>query len=380
MRKIVLILSLVFVGVMGVSFVARWDGGEYWKETQTRKGADLYQHYAAGRMVREGKTELLYRDSHLLRWIQKGEAPKYHFNYVYSPLIAKIAACFAGEHYIRFYIGWLIFSLACVIASIYFLKHIAPDIKFLPVYILGFPSTAYSLILGQLTPLSLLLVSIAGFAFKRNHAFAAGFFLSCLCYKPQLLPFLALILALMGWWKVFGGMMLGGLIWLGATILAGGWNLFIDWANVLLGMGAGIGQSQNWSLNITWLGFFWNFGWKLNAFLWLGTAMVPLALIAVWIRLKNLPKPEALFGNLTFCLPFLPYALSYELLLTTPAFLLFIKNTLPSKGLWLLSVLWWFLALWSHQPINNTFTFIAPVITLLWIACLLKVNDPDTHL
>lgn len=334
-----------------------------WMQTDIWKGADLYQHHAAGQMVQEGNFELLYRDSHLLKRLDPEKHGRFTFNYVYNPLVARVASWFVGEKYFSFFLGWLVLSLIFLAGAIFILSRCVQDVRFLPFFVMGFPSTTFSLILAQNTPLGLLIVSTTGWLLKEGKMFAAGMALSCLFYKPTLLPFLFFIFLVMGWHRVNWGLIAGGTIWLALTIAAGGRENFLAWLNVVLGMAQGQGQSQNWTLNVTWVGFFKSFDIQARYFL---MAIAPLVLVFAggMIRLSKMEPMKAFFAAITVCLPFLPYALSYEILLTVPAFLLILAN---KQSAWnpVIALFWWFVALFSFHIYNAQWAIFAPFLTLI---------------
>lgn len=380
----VFFLSLCFFIIFLICFITEWSPENTWRGMQMKKGADLEQHFVAGQMVREGKMNFLYHDSHLLRRMYEGKEPPYNFNYVYSPLVAKIASWLAGRNYLRFYELWLAISVVCLaVSTLIFGKwlHFSEKLKFLPVYVAGFPSVAYSLILGQNTFLSLLMICASGLLLNASLPFGAGFILSCLFYKPQILVFLAFIFFVMQWWRVLAGLVLGSVAWMALTLVAGGWQNFIAWIQVLFGMGTGAGQSQNWSMNITWLGFFCSFRISMNLFLWLAIAAFPVAFAGILLKSSNLKPSEILFIAVAIILPFLPYALSYEILLTLPAFLILLSRD-GSFFTKVVIVLWWLTALLSFQLGNSRWAIYASFLTLVsfyLLFCMRRLKTEKLH-
>lgn len=366
----ILLLSSAWLVFSLGCFIWLWPGGENWKGMNVRKGADLEQHFAAAQIVREGKMNLLYHKSNLLRQIQNGREPLYRFNYVYSPLVAKIACWMTGKKILKFYEKWFAISLLFLAISILILHRLIPGIHSLPVYVIGFPSLAHGLIVGQNTCLSLLILCGAGALLNASLPIASGLFLSCMFYKPQFLIFLGFIFFVMRWFRMLIGLMIGCAIWLGLTIAAGGWQNFIDWAKVLIHMNAINDQSQNWTINVTWIGFLKNFKIHINGFLWLALVALPLAFAGMRLKLSKLNPVEILFIAIPICLPFLPYAMSYEIFLTLPAFLILISNyESPTSANSLLKiailVMWWMLALLSYQAYRFYPSIYAPFLTAI---------------
>ena len=70
-----LAISIAFLLISVISFFSKWSDDEYWKGTDVRKGADLYQHFAAGlfKISPEGGLDYLTdREKEMLRdldWI-----------------------------------------------------------------------------------------------------------------------------------------------------------------------------------------------------------------------------------------------------------------------------------------------------------------------
>lgn len=360
-------LSLVFF--LAVFILNFFEGSrEEWNQG-AKKCADLFQHYAAGVFWSEGRIEALYRDFQLGEWINDyreeiipgSTTPTVrNFNYVYAPLIAWISSFGLAAPFSTWIITSLVFNLAAYLLSYYFLlsalnlgKKGYGDLTLL--FFLGFSSFYYALIPGQNTVLSLLIVSGSAWLLTRNRPLLAGLVVSCLCYKPQFIPFIGLTTLLCGQWRFALSTGIGTLVWTSVGLLVCGTGSYLFWLESLANMGSGV-QFQVDGLNQSWRGLFQSLssrepGWMRIISLTLPLAGCGLIALAWWRRLGLLSQRHPALPLLASMMLFLiasPYVGHYDLLLGLP--------------LWLYAL--------NHHPLKP---FHIIVLTLFWLTALLCV-------
>lgn len=382
-------LSLICLAVVVAMFCAMWNPGTHWKGG-IEKGHDLVQHYLAGQMVNAGKMSDLWHDSLLLKWEidypinpDRPTRPEYRardFNYVYPPLVVWGMSHLVWMEYGSFYAFWMVTGLLAAGAAIVLLEQ-----KKFPLtgFILlgGFPALAFSLILGQNTLLSLLVIVGTGVLLDQRRFFLAGLVLSLMFYKPPILFVLGILFLIAGWYGIAAGLLLGTLFWQGVTVMLCGWDALVGWLGVIQKMSSG-GQSMNVSLLVTWAGVLWSFGLEGN--FWKGLVVVGGFLTLGWLawRLRrSATSPNALFFYLLVmaCIPLMPYALSYEILLCFPAYAVLEKKMrMEDWGRWpefvSLFLVWW-MSLFSLNILPNThMALTAPFLSFVAIALFLSVE------
>lgn len=388
LKWLIPLLSALFFTVALLWFVTHWEPGVRWRWGNT-KGNDLLQHYAAGQLVREGKMSDLWHDSRLLlyMWNHPVEPLRYAppttapftFNYVYPPLVAVIASVLGRLPYETLYIVWTMIGLGVSIVALGLVHR--GKIGFWEVLILGgYPPFAFSLLLGQNTLISLVVVAGTGFCLNRKKPFLAGLILSEMFYKPPILGILGLLFLIAGWYLLAAGLLLGMIAWQVLTILLCGFDSLVGWLGVMQQMLSGT-HSQNYALGITWTAFFRTLGWNQPAFLisLCAVGIGVLILYALRLRWSRVTATgEEFFLLILLTLPLMPYALVHELMLAFPVFALAEKKIRSDgSGPELIALLlWWLVALVAMNLVVDTqLALAAPFLTIAAVILIWKKEN-----
>jgi len=363
-RFLALLTALFFVTAFCLFFsqgtASRWDSGEF-------KCLDLYQHYAAGKVVRTDSPEQIYQDFFLGDWInqsmQSDEVGPLslhieRFNYVYPPLVAFGAASLTNLDYPAWIYTWLLINvLAYAIAGYLLLGTLPPNWKnqgdiFLFSFA-GFPCFYYAITSGQNTVLSLLIATASGFFLKQKRPLLAGLLFTCAFYKPQFMPFVFLGAFLCFQWRFLIGFLAGSTFWAIISLLVCGWNLHLLWLESLVGMGGGT-QFEKPDLNQSWRGLLLQIIPEYSFEITILTVLLAIGFFLLlawsWHRRKGIlaqrDPDRVLYASLVGMLAVSPYVGYYDLLLGVP--------------LWLSAI---------AQPRLPFFQLVAQ--SLFWIGCLL---------
>lgn len=352
--------GLVLFGVLAA--FALLATGAYLFQGRISSG-DLYQHHAAGEMWAAGETRGLYRDNllgaRIDAWQQdrfpgQSPEPRTHFNYLYPPLCAVLASSAAGLPFGIWAWAWLLFSLAACAAAFGWSVLAFPDSLKNPLVllaVLAFPPLHYALYIGQLTPLTWLIVAGACGLLARNRPVLAGCAASLLFYKPQLLPWLGLFMLVAGSRRFVAGAVAGSIFWLGVGVALAGFQAHLDWLACLRDMAGGI-QYTRPGVNLSLRGMLEH---STGGGTWTGGLALVAGLAAlIWAALRHrrsagtASPASALALGTAVCQVFSPYVCHYDYLLLLPWMM---AAREPSNG---------------HGPVVSLF--------LLWLAGLLSIS------
>lgn len=325
---------------------------------------DLYQHHAAGELWAAGETRGLYRDNILGGRIDAWQEnrfpgqtlePRTHFNYLYPPLCAVLASLVAGIPFGTWAWAWLLFSLASCAAAFGFSTRAFPDSlknPLVPLAVLAFPPLHYALYIGQLTPLTWVIVAGSCWLLARNRPVLAGCAASLLFYKPQLLPWLLLFMWVAGSRRFVLGAVAGSVFWLAVGVALAGFQVHLDWLASLRDMAGGL-QYTRPGVNLSLRGMLDH---SIGGGTWTGgLALVAglAALIGTALRHRRLAgtasPASALALGTAVCQVFSPYVCHYDYLLLLP----------------------WMMA--AARPPNRQAPSAGPLF-LLWLAGLLSIS------
>jgi hypothetical protein len=351
------------------------------------KGGDLFQHYGAADMWADGKIEGIYKDYRLGNRLNElgnqisGESRPGNmrkFNYVYSPLIAWALAPLRPIPYPVWAVWWLAIILLAHLASfIVFawahrslnLLRILPTLAFL-----GFPGFFWVVTFGQTTTVSMLILAFTALLLNRRACFWAGMVFSCAFFKPQLMPFVALCMAIAGYWKFSAGVVLGTALWFLAGVQIAGAHANLLWLQSIAGMTAGEqfqvpGLSQSWPALIQFAGADYLPGHWLSAAGWMlglcATCAMGLLLRAGQFE-TQWRRSYALFISIACWLCVSPYVPCYELLLGVPWWIAFASTASDNPARQGLIALFWLLPAVALTGLFLGFSISAPFMTL-WL-------------
>jgi hypothetical protein len=190
------------------------------------KGTDFLQFYVAGSQVRDGRTDLLYDFSAQHERMQSvaGGGDDIVYVPIQSPQLALAFAPLARYSYQMALAIWLavsiaLYALACWIAwraAGGLRGHAGPTVACCA----AFPALYETVLHGQTSALSALLVVVALFALQRGHRFLAGVAFGCLAFKPHWAVAAGAIFVVTREWRVTAGIVLAASLQVGAAWLA----------------------------------------------------------------------------------------------------------------------------------------------------------------
>lgn len=225
-----------------------------------RLGGDYPAYYGAGRIIGAGHSRELYSQNRQLE-SQKGLFPgiKGYMPFPYPPYVA---LAYWPLSQLGYRISFILHTLLMVLALVGALQLIRPMIPEIDRYFLAtftlllfFYPVLRSVLGGQNTPITLLLVAAAWRAATDNHEFRAGLFLGLLLFKPQFaLPLIGLFV-LSGRWRVGMGSLITAVGLYAIGVCFQGWNWVVNWFQFAswVSKGAAVIDPQN---AVCWLGFF----------------------------------------------------------------------------------------------------------------------------
>ncbi len=381
-RRITLVLSLSSLLVFGLALGMNWIQGPGLENLAGEvKSSDLFQHYGAGVFVENGQAVDLYQGGKLGIWIRHQHKPgtdfnSSSFNYVYPPFLAWTASHLVFTGYPAFALIWLglsvLFYLICISQLGTFWGR--REMLFPSLLLLGLPSLHYSLILGQNSCLSFLIICSSALLLHRQRTIAAGLVLSCLFYKPQFLPLLAGFMFIQGHFRFVLAAAAGSLLWLITGLLVCGPASYGDWLQVLQNLSSG-GQLQFAELNQTVKMFVLNLLGQsahpgkitgpLTTFLGLGL----LGLAAFSVRLARPGKKWSAAHSLLLASAVMtvtsPYLMHYDLLLAAGWWCLcLLENENQGWQNKALAATFWMVSLFSINIANWPAPATAPIMLL----------------
>ncbi len=353
-RVILIAFSLGFL----ISFIH----GNHAETFTGRLGADYPGFYGAGRIVAQADSRELYnleRQAKAQEGLFPGESGFLVFYYppytalAYAPLSLLPYRWSYAVHTLLM-IGLLLLTLRCIrshnaLIQRHFTAAFVAALMFYPIL--------RSVIGGQNTALTLVLVALSWHTASVNRDYVAGMLLGLLLFKPHFaLPLIALFL-LAGRWRVGigSGIVAIALYAMGALMLGADWPvIWIGKALALSQVVAGF-DSQNL---VSWLGFFEAFlgaakplaliiGWSLSLF-------TALLLAWLWRPIRN--QHDFSSRMRLACVGILlipPHVMYYDTGLVWLSYAILSDNTIKQHPIWLLAV--WFLGF--TQPLSAVVGF-----------------------
>ncbi|MDX6766706.1 MAG: glycosyltransferase family 87 protein [Candidatus Methylacidiphilales bacterium] len=344
---------------------------------------DLYPHYAAGRLWAAGEHHALYRGNILgqrvdawqqERFPESGEAPRDHFNYLYPPLCAMLAARLSEYPFQAWAWIWPVLSLVFYAASCLLLVPAltGPANRSLGcLATLAFPPLHYALYIGQLSPLTLLVASAACLLLARGRPLCAGAVMSLVFYKPQLLPWLGLFMLFCGHWRFTLAAAAGSATWLVLGVVLAGVQAHLDWLACLGEMASGL-QSMRLGVNLSLRGVLETLAGGHARWIDLLSMVAGVALlagVAKFVRQYRHLTPAsdpagALALGLAASLLASPYVCHYDFLLAVPWMLAVTTSRGATLG-WSL-ILFWLAGLLSIAGLLAGWPYAGLLLALWW--------------
>jgi hypothetical protein len=194
--------------------------------TRSTLGLDFVPFYSAGRLVAEGKSDLLYDFAALGKyqreyvWPQIPDAKPTLGHWWNPPHFALPMTAFASMSFDEAVNRWTAINLICLLVCVALLVHFVrrhvdrswTSWAIVPLLVIGSYPTMQALGHGQNTMISLLLLAGIALAWQGRRAVLAGILCGLLCYKPQLAALVGLMLVFTLGRRVLLSMLVVGLL------------------------------------------------------------------------------------------------------------------------------------------------------------------------
>ena len=296
------------------------------------KATDHIYFYVMGSLMLDGRTEDLYSpEAHLAEGRRRID-PNLRLYQPYSNYGPQVALAFvplARLPYAQSLTLFLLFSALCYSLSVWItwrdLPGLAPYGRLVALLAAASPVLFSLLRYAQLSAISLLLLSLALAAFRRNRHFLAGIVLGTMMFKPQLGVVLGIALVMAAEWRIVAGAAAASL---GQIILA--WavsstSVMGEYVNVLWRLLRDPSLVQLYPTEVHSLRGFLQLLFPHSPFVGIVSLAGMVALLAIGIRVWRSGSDIGLRWGTLVLLTILasPHLLTYDLLLLTIPLLTF---------------------------------------------------------
>lgn len=206
------------------------------------KAGDLGQHYVAGLMWNEDRSEDLYRNfefsKRLAQWREslskkEGWEKGSPSNYVYSPIVVRIAALFSHKDISLWIWAWFSIMISTTILGWFLLSRMASGIRFNCfndwLLLFSFPGIWYAFVANQNSTISFFLISAASLLAAKGFSYTAGAVIACIFYKSQIVFGIGLIMLIARHFRFSIGLISISTALLGIQLLVFGPDLLYAW-------------------------------------------------------------------------------------------------------------------------------------------------------
>ena len=249
---------LVFGAAIG--FLASLMSGNGVSTLAGRLGADYPAFYAAGKIIAEGDVRWLYSSERQVS-AQKGLFPSHETLFMPFPYPAFVAVAYSPLALLSFRLSYFIHTMIMVAALLLTLRTLRPISKaaaeqslFVFALLILYYPLLKSIIGGQNTAMTLLLVTLLWRTAAHGRDVLAGVWLGLLLFKPQYgLPMMGLFVLSRRWKVVTASVAIGLALWvIGAWMCGWGWlSEWIRYADWVARTAADIDKHNA----ISWIGF-----------------------------------------------------------------------------------------------------------------------------
>lgn len=223
-------LTVLPLAALGTLAVVMFVGALIAPDDSGQLGGDFPAFYAAGSIVADEGYDSLY-DLEVQRAAQKGllENEDGVLFFAYPPFVATAYSWVTPLGYRGAYLVQMMLMAAAAVASVLLLRPMSSVVQRYPAAVIAaavlFQPLLASLIGGQNTALTMLLIAGAARAEFSGYPVVAGMAIGLLAYKPQYGVPLTLVVALSGRWRVLVGTVgtWAALYLAGAAALGWGW-------------------------------------------------------------------------------------------------------------------------------------------------------------
>jgi hypothetical protein len=378
-------------------------------------GHDFLAFYSAGKLVRDGRAAELY-DLDAMTAVQQQIASSADLElsstlapYWNPPHVALLVSPLAEFSFGSALLLWTAFGVLCLVFTALMLAALVRESTTLkshwllvPAAMLLAPPTLQAFGHGQNTPLSLLLLTLTVLSWRAREPIWAGLCCSLLFYKPQLAAVIVVSLSLTLGWRVWVGMLVGGVpqLLLTVTRLPGSLSDYLQQLPRNLEL-VQFAQPYVWHRHSTLNGFF-RFVFQGNApgqtLLWITALsttcalLIGVAIAYVWWRkrgeMHNALTSDRFIALVILAMPLLmPFYFDYDLLLLiVPGILIGIERLesrdTSSTSRWL-TITGCVLFVWTmfNPPIAEAFgisltvPLLCIVVALQAKRCLLPIDN-----
>jgi alpha-1,2-mannosyltransferase len=209
------------------------------------KAPDFLQFYTYGSLMAENQVDRLYEaDAHaaVARRVVDPRLVLTSFSPNYSPVIAFLAVPLTGLSFAAAMVAFSAFSAWIYGLSVWLLTSITTRVKSDVVTTVllaaAWPALTITLRYGQISALSLFVVTAATVSAASGRQWLAGAALGLLVYKPNLLLGPVLILVVARQWRLVGGLALGAGLELAANLAIAGPDVMCQYVTALLKLAA----------------------------------------------------------------------------------------------------------------------------------------------
>lgn len=294
------------------------------------KGTDFLHFYTLGTLALAHRGADLYNEQTQSAVAEKlvPEAASIRYLPLYPPQVSLFFVLFVRLPYSGALILWLGLSVLIYCLCCFAIWRACPNLReqrlTVLILALAYPAFWHLIAWGQTSALALACFTLAFFAFRGHHEFAAGLALGCLIFKPQLFVATAVVLLATLQWKVIVGALVSSIAQLAAAWLYYGPAPLHEWIEVLLKVPGRLSWLEPRLYQTHSLRTFWSMlvPWPtVSLALYLITAVVVSVLIVGSWRSRT---PLSLrFSALLFATVLLaPHVTVYDLVILAPAFLL----------------------------------------------------------
>lgn len=370
----------LFLFALGAAFIIAALSGKGASTLTGRLGGDYPAFYSAGRIIAEGNWKDLYNPEKLFA-AQKDLFPGEKEGYLYFAYPPFVAIAYYPLSLLDYRLSYVLHTLLMFGVLILILQLIRPMNELVDRYYMcalflafSFYPIFKSIVGGQNTMITLLVIVISWQAVLTHHEWFAGAILGLLLFKPQFgLPLIGLYV-LSGRWRVGMGSAFAGMILYAIGVLIGGpfwiatWFKLVSWYRQA-------DEVVNHANSVSWLGFFEAiFGSSSQFALIIGWGMIfvtAVALSLIWgIGGKRSDLTAQLGITATGLILMAPHAMYYDMGLVLFTYLSIIRNS-TIKRAFLYGLVW----LSGFGQFLSVFIGFSPLFLLLIFTGFLAVRS-----
>lgn len=304
-----------------------------------------------------------------------GRAMPWSYPPAFHVLIAPLGA-------LPFSVAWFVFNAASISLFAWAVRGPARAIPGGIVFVLAAPATLLTLVLGQNTILISALIVLMLSALHAGRWGLAGIAIGLLTIKPQFGLLIPVILLCAGMWRAILAAVLASMLVIALTLIEPGtayWRAFFE--NIAASSGYLADGRYPDHIMITWYRALTELGVPRDAAMWGQAAIGVLFAAAVgWLWSRDRTSQDLKSAAFCLAVPLVtPYALYYDLMLAVLGALYLARSGMGSTlgGRLLMLMLWLSPILGGLLLQEPGFTFSAPLMTIAFLACIVRACKAD---